>query len=58
MSRDEGVIERELFIKAPPETVFKFLSDARLMAHWLGSFQEIDPQCAFRAMMITVSGAT
>jgi uncharacterized protein YndB with AHSA1/START domain len=25
MSRDEGVIEREVFIKAPPETVFKFL---------------------------------
>jgi uncharacterized protein YndB with AHSA1/START domain len=44
MSRDERVIEREVFIKAPPETVFKFLSDARLMAHWLGSFQEIDPQ--------------
>jgi uncharacterized protein YndB with AHSA1/START domain len=27
MSRDEGVIEREVFIKAPPETVFKFLSE-------------------------------
>jgi uncharacterized protein YndB with AHSA1/START domain len=44
MSRDRGVIERELFIKAPPETVFEFLSDARLMARWLGSHQEIDPR--------------
>jgi uncharacterized protein YndB with AHSA1/START domain len=44
MSRDQGVIEREVFISSPAETVFKFFSDARLMAHWLGSFQEIDPQ--------------
>ena len=44
MSRKGGVIEREVFIAAPPETVFKFLTDAQLMAHWLGSFQQLDPR--------------
>jgi uncharacterized protein YndB with AHSA1/START domain len=44
MSREGGVIEREVFIAAPPETVFKFLTDAQFMAHWLGSFQQLDPQ--------------
>jgi uncharacterized protein YndB with AHSA1/START domain len=44
MSRDGGVIEREVFIAAPPEIVFKFLTEAELMVHWLGSFQELDPQ--------------
>ena len=33
MTREGGVIEREVFIAAPPETVFKFLTDAQLMAH-------------------------
>src|SRR6516164_5327661 len=44
MSREGGVIEREVFIAAPPETVFKFLTDAQFMAHWLGSFQQLDPR--------------
>jgi uncharacterized protein YndB with AHSA1/START domain len=32
MNRERGVIEREVFVAASPETVFKFLTDARLMA--------------------------
>jgi uncharacterized protein YndB with AHSA1/START domain len=44
MNREGGVIEREVFVAASPETVFKFLTDARLMAHWLGSVQQLDPQ--------------
>jgi uncharacterized protein YndB with AHSA1/START domain len=44
MSNEAGVIEREVFIAAPPETVFEFLTEARLMAHWLGSFPQLDPQ--------------
>ena len=44
MIRDGGVIEREVFIAAPPETVFEFLTDAQLIGHWLGSFQQIDPR--------------
>jgi uncharacterized protein YndB with AHSA1/START domain len=44
MSSERGVIEREVFIHAPPKMVFEFLVDARLMARWIGSFQQIDPQ--------------
>jgi uncharacterized protein YndB with AHSA1/START domain len=44
MNREGGVLERQVFIAAPPETVFKFLTDAQLMALWLGSFQQLDPQ--------------
>jgi len=44
MNREQRVIEREVFIAAPPEAVFKFLIDAQLMTHGLGSFQQLDPQ--------------
>jgi uncharacterized protein YndB with AHSA1/START domain len=44
MTREDGTIERDIFIAAPPETVFEFLTDARLMAQWLGSFYELDPR--------------
>jgi uncharacterized protein YndB with AHSA1/START domain len=44
MSRDGGVIERQVFIVAPPEVVFKFLTKPELMLHWLGSSQQLDPQ--------------
>lgn len=43
MIGDGGVIEREVLIAAPPETVFEFLTDARLIGHWLGSFQQLNP---------------
>jgi uncharacterized protein YndB with AHSA1/START domain len=44
MSSEGGVVEREVFIDAPPRTVFEFLVDAQLMARWIGSFQQIDPR--------------
>jgi uncharacterized protein YndB with AHSA1/START domain len=44
MNGEQRVIEREVFIAAPPEAVFKFLIDAQLMTHWLGCFQQLDPQ--------------
>jgi uncharacterized protein YndB with AHSA1/START domain len=44
MSSEGGVIEREVFVDAPPKLVFEFLVDAQLMARWIGSFQQIDPQ--------------
>jgi uncharacterized protein YndB with AHSA1/START domain len=44
MNREGGVIEHEVFVAASPETIFKFLTDARLTADWLGSFQRFDPQ--------------
>ena len=30
-------IEREIFIAAPPETVFRFFVEPALMARWFGS---------------------
>jgi uncharacterized protein YndB with AHSA1/START domain len=42
--KEKGVIEREVFIDAPPRTVFEFLVDAQLMTQWIGSFAQIDPQ--------------
>jgi uncharacterized protein YndB with AHSA1/START domain len=44
MNREAGVITREVFIAAPLETVFEFLVDAQVMARWIGSFEQIDPQ--------------
>jgi uncharacterized protein YndB with AHSA1/START domain len=44
MSSEGGAIEREVFIAAPPETIFEFLIDAELMARWIGSFQKLDPR--------------
>jgi uncharacterized protein YndB with AHSA1/START domain len=44
MTRENGVVEREIFIAAPAKTVFRYLTDAQLMAHWLGSFQQLDPR--------------
>ena len=43
MSDEEGVIEREIFISAPPEIVFDFLIAPALMAHWIGAFHKLDP---------------
>jgi uncharacterized protein YndB with AHSA1/START domain len=37
------IVEREIFIAASPETVFEFLIDPALMAHWIGEEHELDP---------------
>jgi uncharacterized protein YndB with AHSA1/START domain len=53
MSGEKGVIEREIFIAAPPETVFGLLVDPVLMAQWLGlpHALEAHPGGAFRVEM-------
>ena len=38
-----GVIERELRIDAPPETVFGFFIDGDRMARWMGRTVTLDP---------------
>jgi uncharacterized protein YndB with AHSA1/START domain len=44
MSDAGGTIEREVFIAAPPETVFRFLIDPELMSRWIGIEHDIDPR--------------
>lgn len=43
MSRDL-IVEREIFIAASPETIFRFLVDPALMARWIGEEHVLDPQ--------------
>jgi uncharacterized protein YndB with AHSA1/START domain len=44
MSGQGGVIERQIFIAASPETVFSFLVAPGLVAHWFGVFHSLDPR--------------
>ena len=44
MSGERGVVEREIFILAAPETVFSFLIDPALMAHWIGASHKLEPR--------------
>jgi uncharacterized protein YndB with AHSA1/START domain len=44
LSRDEVIIEREIFIAATPETIFAFLVDPALMAHWIGDSHSLEPR--------------
>jgi uncharacterized protein YndB with AHSA1/START domain len=44
MTADPGVLTREVFIAAPPEIVFGFLIDPRLMAKWIGLSHELEPR--------------
>ena len=50
MSGERGVIEREIFIAAAPETVFGFLTDPVLMAEWFGISHTLEahPNGVFR----------
>jgi uncharacterized protein YndB with AHSA1/START domain len=43
MTADPGVLTREVFIAAPPEIVFGFLTDPRLMAKWIGVSHDLEP---------------
>ena len=43
MTGERGVIERQIFIEASPETVFRFLVDPRLMSHWIGVLHSLEP---------------
>jgi uncharacterized protein YndB with AHSA1/START domain len=44
MSDAGCTVEREVFIAAPPETVFQFLIDPELMPQWIGIEHDIDPR--------------
>jgi uncharacterized protein YndB with AHSA1/START domain len=44
VSNESGVLEREIFISAAPESVFSFLIDPALMAHWMGSSHKLEPR--------------
>jgi uncharacterized protein YndB with AHSA1/START domain len=44
MSENTGIIEREIFIGAPPEAVFRYLVEPNLMMRWIGLSHEIEPQ--------------
>jgi uncharacterized protein YndB with AHSA1/START domain len=37
-------LEREIFIAALPETVFRFFVEPALMAHWIGRQHTLDPR--------------
>ncbi len=41
---DERTIERTLRIAAPPEVVFRLLTDSALIPQWMGSGAEADPR--------------
>jgi uncharacterized protein YndB with AHSA1/START domain len=43
VSSDKPVVEREIFISASPETLFRFLIDPLLMAQWIGAFHRLEP---------------
>ena len=44
MTGEETDIEREIFIAAAPETVFRFLVDPTLMVDWIGLTHTLDPR--------------
>jgi uncharacterized protein YndB with AHSA1/START domain len=44
MSVERVFIEREIFIAASPETIFPFLVDPLLMAHWIGLKHTLEPR--------------
>jgi uncharacterized protein YndB with AHSA1/START domain len=44
MSDERVIIEREIFIAASPETIFRFLVDPVLMARWIGLKHNLDPR--------------
>lgn len=50
MKKQTGILEREVFIAAAPETVFLFLTEPRLMAEWFGISHslEVRPGGVFR----------
>ena len=44
MNEAAAVIEREIFIAATPETVFRFLVDPAQMAQWIGKLHRLEPR--------------
>jgi uncharacterized protein YndB with AHSA1/START domain len=48
MTGERGVIERQIFIAASPETVFGFLVDPKLMSQWIGIRHALEPHVGGR----------
>lgn len=44
MTDERVIIEREVFIAALPETLFRFLVNPALMARWIGIKHTLEPQ--------------
>lgn len=44
MRNKRETIEREIFIAASPETIFRFLVDPLLMARWIGLKHALEPR--------------
>jgi uncharacterized protein YndB with AHSA1/START domain len=44
MTSPADVVEREIFIAAPPPVVFRFLVEPALMAQWIGLDHQLDPR--------------
>lgn len=44
MTSAAGIVERAIFIEAPPEIVFGFLIEPKLMAQWIGVCHRLDPR--------------
>jgi uncharacterized protein YndB with AHSA1/START domain len=40
----ETVVQQEIWIEAPPERVYAFLTDAELMVRWMGTEVRLDPR--------------
>lgn len=40
----DGVVVCEVFIAAPPDTVYQYLVDARLQERWMGKDVQLDPR--------------
>lgn len=43
MSEEQGAIEKQIFIAAQPQTIFRFLIDPKEMARWIGISHELEP---------------
>ncbi len=56
MANNTDTIEREIFVNAPPEAVFRYLVEADLMARWIGVSHELDPQPGGRFRVEVSSG--
>jgi len=48
MPSETGTIEREIFIDAPPQAVFRYLVEPQLMARWIGLCHELEPKVGGR----------
>jgi uncharacterized protein YndB with AHSA1/START domain len=43
-SSETGALEREVRIRARPETIFPFFTEPELMIRWMGASAEVDPR--------------